>query len=71
MGFLPRSMFAPEGEFASGHVARWINVPGGQAVQRADDFVAVRNGQIVFISSAICASRDDGVLVPAKWVSFI
>jgi rhodanese-related sulfurtransferase len=40
-----------EGEFASGHVAGSINVPGGQAVQRADDFVAVRNGQIVFISN--------------------
>ncbi|HEX6176679.1 MAG TPA: rhodanese-like domain-containing protein, partial [Candidatus Binatia bacterium] len=26
-------------------------VPGGQAVQRADDFVAVRTGQIVFISN--------------------
>ena len=40
-----------EGEFASGHVAGSINVPGGQAVQRADDFVAVRSGQIVFISN--------------------
>ncbi|HEX7226718.1 MAG TPA: rhodanese-like domain-containing protein [Candidatus Binatia bacterium] len=40
-----------EGEFASGHVAGSINVPGGQAVQRADDFVAVRTGQIVFISN--------------------
>ena len=40
-----------EGEFASGHVPGSISVPGGQAVQRADDFVAVRNGQIVFISN--------------------
>jgi rhodanese-related sulfurtransferase len=40
-----------EGEFASGHVPGSINVPGGQAVQRADDFVAVRNAQIVFISN--------------------
>ncbi len=39
-----------EGEFTSGHVPGSINVPGGQAVQRADDFVAVRNAQIVFIS---------------------
>jgi rhodanese-related sulfurtransferase len=39
-----------EGEFASGHVPGSISVPGGQAVQRADDFVPVRNGQIVFIS---------------------
>jgi rhodanese-related sulfurtransferase len=40
-----------EGEFASGHVPGSINVPGGQAVQRADDFIAVRNAQIVFISN--------------------
>ena len=40
-----------EGEFASGHLPGSINVPGGQAVQRADDFVAVRNAQIVFISN--------------------
>jgi rhodanese-related sulfurtransferase len=40
-----------EDEFAFGHVPGSISVPGGQAVQRADDFVAVRNGQIVFISN--------------------
>lgn len=40
-----------EEEFASGHLAGSINVPGGQAVQRADDFVAVRNAEIVFISN--------------------
>src|SRR5688572_29991872 len=40
-----------EGEFASGHVPGSINVPGGQAVQRADDFVAVRNAPILFISN--------------------
>jgi rhodanese-related sulfurtransferase len=28
-----------------------FNVPGGQAVQRTDDFVAVRNARIVFISA--------------------
>jgi rhodanese-related sulfurtransferase len=39
-----------EREYESGHVSGSINVPGGQAVQRADDFVAVRNAQIVFIS---------------------
>lgn len=37
-------------EFAAGHIAGSINVPGGQAVQRADDFVPVRNGEIIFIS---------------------
>ncbi len=40
-----------EGEFASGHLPGSINVPGGQAVQRADDFVAVRNADIFFISN--------------------
>ena len=40
-----------EREYESGHVAASISVPGGQAVQRADDFVAVRNAQIVFISN--------------------
>ena len=40
-----------EDEFASGHVPGSINIPGGQAVQRADDFVAVRNAHIVFISN--------------------
>ncbi len=40
-----------EEEYAAGHIAGSINVPGGQAVQRADDFVAVRNATIVFISN--------------------
>ena len=40
-----------EPEFEAGHILGSINVPGGQAVQRADDFVAVRNAQIIFISS--------------------
>lgn len=40
-----------EAEYDSRHIAGSINVPGGQAVQRADDFVAVRNGQIIFISN--------------------
>jgi len=40
-----------EAEFESGHIAGSLSVPGGQAVQRADDFVAVRNAEIVFISN--------------------
>ena len=40
-----------EAEFAAGHIAGSINVPGGQAVQRADDFVPVRSGRIVFVSN--------------------
>ena len=40
-----------EGEYESGHVPGSLSVSGGQAVQRADDFVAVRNAQIIFISN--------------------
>ncbi len=40
-----------EAEFAAGHIHGALNVPGGQAVQRADDFVPVRNGCIVFVSN--------------------
>ena len=40
-----------EDEFEAGHISGSINVPGGQAVQRADDFIAVRNAPIVFISN--------------------
>ncbi len=39
-----------ESEFESGHLPGSHSVPGGQAVQRADDFVAVRNAPIIFIS---------------------
>jgi rhodanese-related sulfurtransferase len=39
-----------ESEYAAGHIPGSLNVPGGQAVQRADDFVAVRNAQIIFVS---------------------
>lgn len=40
-----------EAEFAAAHLAGSLNVPGGQAVQRADDFAPVRNAPIVFISN--------------------
>jgi rhodanese-related sulfurtransferase len=39
-----------ETEYDSGHLPASLNIPGGQAVQRADDFVAVRNAKIVFVS---------------------
>jgi rhodanese-related sulfurtransferase len=39
-----------EDEYGFGHIPGSVNVPGGQAVQRADDFVAVRNARIVFVS---------------------
>jgi rhodanese-related sulfurtransferase len=40
-----------EREYESGHMPGSLNVSGGQAVQRADDFVAVRNARIIFISN--------------------
>jgi rhodanese-related sulfurtransferase len=40
-----------EPEYAAGHVPGSIHVTGGQAVQRVDDFIAVRNAPIVFISN--------------------
>ncbi len=39
-----------QAEYKAGHIAGSINLPGGQAVQRADDVVAVRNAEIFFIS---------------------
>jgi rhodanese-related sulfurtransferase len=37
-------------EYERGHIPGSIGIPGGQAVQRADDFIAVRNAKIVFVS---------------------
>jgi rhodanese-related sulfurtransferase len=51
-----------ESEYKAGHAAGSLNIPGGQAVQRADDFIAVRRGRIVFISDE--ASR---AVMAAYW----
>jgi rhodanese-related sulfurtransferase len=40
-----------ESEYEDGHIAESLNIPGGQAVQRADDFVAVKNSRIIFVSN--------------------
>jgi rhodanese-related sulfurtransferase len=40
-----------EDEYVASHVPGSFNLPGGQAVQRADDFIAVRNAPIIFISN--------------------
>ena len=40
-------------EFEAGHVPDSIGVPGGQAIQRADDYVAVRNGWVVCLSETL------------------
>ena len=39
-----------ESEYEDGHIAGSLNIPGGQAVQRADDFVVVKNSRIIFVS---------------------
>ncbi|GIX49288.1 MAG: sulfurtransferase [Candidatus Tectimicrobiota bacterium] len=49
-------------EFAQGHIPGFWWVPGGQAVQRADDVVAVRRGHVVFA----CDGRVRA-LVTASW----
>jgi rhodanese-related sulfurtransferase len=51
-----------EDEYESGHIAGSIAVPGGQAVQRADDFIAVRNARIVFVSE-----RSARAVMAAYW----
>ncbi|MCF8110109.1 MAG: hypothetical protein K9J85_01335 [Desulfobacteraceae bacterium] len=38
-------------EYEAGHIPASVALPGGQAVQRADDFVAVWQGDIVFVSN--------------------
>ena len=40
-----------EGEYEDSHIAGSLNIPGGQAVQRADDFIAVKNSRIIFVSN--------------------
>jgi rhodanese-related sulfurtransferase len=40
-----------ESEYEESHPRGSLNVPGGQAVQRTDDFVAVKSGRIVFVSN--------------------
>ena len=40
-----------ESEYEDGHIAGSLqSYPAGQAVQRADDFVAVKNSRIIFVS---------------------
>jgi rhodanese-related sulfurtransferase len=49
-------------EFAAGHIPGFWCFPGGQAVQRADDLVAVRNATIVFCCDGIVRST-----ITASW----
>jgi len=38
-------------EYAEGHIPGSLGIPGGQAVQRTDDFIVVRNAKVVFVSN--------------------
>lgn len=49
-------------EFAAGHIPGFWHVPGGQAVQRADDVAAVRTGTIVFACDGLTRAG-----VTASW----
>jgi rhodanese-related sulfurtransferase len=49
-------------EYTAGHIPGFSWVPGGQAVQRADDTAAVRNGSVVF-----CCDGTVRAAVTASW----
>jgi rhodanese-related sulfurtransferase len=49
-------------EYLAGHIPGFWWMPGGQAVQRADDVAAVRNGTIVF-----CCDGSVRAQVTASW----
>jgi rhodanese-related sulfurtransferase len=49
-------------EYAAGHIPGFAWFPGGQAVQRADDTVAVKNGAVVF-----CCDGTARAAVTASW----
>ena len=49
-------------EYTAGHIPGFWWFPGGQAVQRADDTVAVRNGTVVF-----CCDGTVRASVTASW----
>jgi rhodanese-related sulfurtransferase len=51
-----------EDEFRRGHIPGFWWFPGGQAVQRADDVVAVRNARIIF-----CCDATGRAAVTASW----
>lgn len=51
-----------EQEFARGHIPGFWWFPGGQAVQRSDDLVAVRHGHVVF-----CDDNLTRAAITASW----
>lgn len=51
-----------QGEYEAGHIPGFWWVPGGQAVQRADDTVAIKSAQVVF-----CCDDLVRAVVTASW----
>lgn len=49
-------------EYLSGHIPGFFNVPGGQAVQCADDYIAVADAQIIF-----ACDRTARAVMAAYW----
>ncbi len=49
-------------EYADGHIPGFLCVPGGQAIQRADDYIAVRQSTIVF-----ACDRSARAVMAAYW----
>jgi len=49
-------------EYLSGHIPGFLWIPGGQAVQRADDYIAVRTGTVVFT-----CDRTARAIMSASW----
>lgn len=49
-------------EYAAGHIPGFQRVPGGQAIQRADDYIAVRQSTIVF-----ACERSARAIMAAYW----
>ncbi|HTM08641.1 MAG TPA: rhodanese-like domain-containing protein [Verrucomicrobiae bacterium] len=57
----PIDVRSPE-EYSSGHIPGYFSLPGGQAVQCADDYIALRSGRIVFASE-----RASRAVMAAYW----
>src|SRR5690606_2632358 len=51
----------PVQDYKNGHIAGSVALPGGQAVQRMDDFIALKRAPIVLIGAAEAQANLTGV----------
>lgn len=51
-------------EYVAGHIPGTLNIPGGQAIQRADHYIPDRQGRVAFVSE-----RTNRAAVTAHWFS--